>query len=252
MPMKVKNTDLAPGLLKLSVSSVKTYESCPKKYWYTYIEKADRKEWPHLLLGSFCHKVLEYFHERWKEDKNLELVSLFGKCFADARKLKEFQALHPDQLGEAKELLQHYLFEIEKYGMPNVHDVEMDFLINIDNFMVRGFIDRIDIEKDGTFHIIDYKTTKNDKYLDDFQLLVYGLALKKKYPDIERFKGSYILLRQHSKLITNEYNAYDLLKCEKKIIEFGKYIEEEKKWEPRPSNLCKWCDFYEPCQLTWT
>lgn len=239
-------------LIKVSVSSTKTFEQCPRKYYYTYLEKLPKKDWGHLTLGKFCHKVLELFHIRWKLDKNLDLIELIGTCFADARADKEFfGVITPGQLEDAKNFIQDYLFGVEKNGMPNVLSVEEPFEIYVDKFMLRGFIDRIDIDADGVFHIIDYKTSKNEKYLDDFQLLVYGMALKNKYPDMDKFRGSYVMLRQGSKLITNEFSISDVYKCEKKILDYGRRIEAEQKWEKRPSPLCNWCDFYDTCMGGW-
>ncbi len=240
-------------LIKLSASSTKTFEQCRRKYFYTYIEKLPKKHWGHLILGTFCHRVLELFHKYWMEDKSLDLVELIGKCFAEARAEEEFVGkISPDQLNDAKVMIQDYLFSMEKFGMPNVVGVETSFQITLDKYVLRGFIDRLDVDPDGLFHIVDYKTTKNEKYLDDFQLLVYGMAIKDKYPDIERFRGSYVLLKKGSKLITNEFSMSDVYKCQKKILDFGRRIEQEQKWEKSPSPLCNWCDFYEPCMGSWT
>lgn len=238
-------------LLKLSASSTKTYEQCPKKYFYTYIDKLPKKSWGHLTLGKFCHAVLEQFHKEWKIDKNLDLVQLMVKCFATQRNEPDYKTMSTDQLEDAKAMLQEYLFSMEKGGMPNVLSVEEPFKIVVDKYILRGFIDRIDVDRDGLFHIVDYKTTKNEKYLDDFQLLVYGIALREKYPEVERYRGSYVLLKKNSKLVTQEFNIQDILKCQSKIIDFGNRIEQEQKWEKRPSQLCNWCDFYDPCQGAW-
>lgn len=238
-------------LIKLSASSTKTFEQCPRKYYYTYIEKLPKKSWAHLKLGTFCHRVLELFHKQWILNKNLNLVDLIGNCFLTARGEDDFIGMLPDQLEEAKEMLQEYLFGVEKRGMPNTLFVEEPFKISVDKFLLRGFMDRIDVDPDGLFHIVDYKTTKNEKYLDDFQLLVYGMALKSKYPDMDRFRGSYVLLRKGSKLVTNEYSMHDVYKCEKKILDFGIRIEQEQKWEKRPGPLCNWCDFYDTCMGGW-
>lgn len=256
MEIKInKENDLnETQLIKLSASSTKTFEQCPKKYFYTYIDKLPRKSWSHLTLGTFCHKTLELFHSKWKIDKNLELVTLMGECFSLARTEDEFSGMSGEQLEEAKLMLQAYLASMEKHGMPNVLFVEEPFKLNIGKYLLRGFMDRVDVDADGLFHILDYKTTRNPAYLsgpgDDFQLLVYGLALKNKYPDMDKFRASYVLLRKGAKLITNEYSVYDIDKCEKKILDFGNRIENEQRWEKRPSALCSWCDFYSPCQDT--
>jgi ATP-dependent helicase/DNAse subunit B len=73
-------------LIKLSASSTKTFEQCRRKYYYTYIEKLPKKNWAHLTLGTFCHRVLELFHKQWLTDKNLNLVELMGHCFSQAQK----------------------------------------------------------------------------------------------------------------------------------------------------------------------
>lgn len=250
MEDKQPTQEESPSLIKLSASSTKTFEQCPRKYMYTYIDKLPKKSWPHLVLGTFCHAVLEQFHNEWNADKNLELAALMGKCFSETR--PRYPSMNIDQIEEAKKLLQEYLYVSEKNGMPNTLGVELPFKIEVDKYLLRGFMDRVDIDKDGLFHIVDYKTTKNAKYLDDFQLLVYGMALRNKYPDLDRFRGSYVLLRQSSKLVTWEFSLKDVENCEKKIIDYGLRIETEQTWEKRPSQLCNWCDFYEPCQGSWT
>src|ERR1700748_3548955 len=100
--------DEKTGFLKISASSVKTYENCQRKYYYSYVAKPDLppKEWQHLYLGTFCHAVLESFHKKWKENKNLELPSLMSECFLEAR--ENDKKIGASQIDEAKSMLQDY------------------------------------------------------------------------------------------------------------------------------------------------
>jgi putative RecB family exonuclease len=157
-------------------------------------------------------------------------------------------------IDEAKLLLLEYLKNTSKNGVPMVKGVETPFNIKItDEILLRGYIDRIDITDDGIFKIVDYKTTKNVKYLDAFQLLVYGLWLKKQYPEIDRFKASYVLLRHGSKTKDYEFNIEDLKKAEKDIIGYANKIKSEDQWTTIPTALCNWCDFKNicPAQQAW-
>lgn len=243
-----------PELIKLSASAVKTYEQCPKKYFYTYIEKVKRKEWDHFDLGNLCHKALEIFHKVYMEEGTNKgsLAKLMGRSFKLAR--EEYSHVDDIMLAEAKELCAGYLQRMKTDGMPLVKGVETSFNFNInENIKVRGFIDRVDYMKDGRFHIVDYKTTKSVKYLDEFQLLVYGLWLKDKYPDVESFKGSYVLLRHGSKMKEYEFNSKDIERVEKQLIGYADKIRTENTWTPIPTVLCNWCDFKDICptQKTW-
>ena len=75
-------------IIKLSASSMKTYDQCPKKYYYNYITKEERKQWDHFDLGNLCHKILEIFHLIYMEEgtSKKSLNKLMGHSFAEARK----------------------------------------------------------------------------------------------------------------------------------------------------------------------
>lgn len=263
MPIKMKIVDnkeakdqedpsREPQLLKLSASSMKTFDQCPLKYYYTYIAKEPRKQWDHFDLGNLCHRALEVFHEIYMQEgaRGGSLSKLMSHSFSEAR--KEFPNMRTELVAEAKELLNDYLKLVSNGGMPHVKGVETSFNINItDDVKVRGFLDRVDIlPKDGIFHIVDYKTTKNTRYLEPFQLLIYGLWLQHEYPDIEQYKGSYVLLRHGSKSKSYDFNKEDLTKIKKKILTFAENIRGcglEDNWVPVPGPLCNWCDFKEIC-----
>jgi len=242
-------------IIKLSASSVKTYDQCPRKYYYTYIEKAPRKQWTHFDLGNLCHKTLEIFHQVYMQEgtkKKRSLAKLMGHSFKVAR--RDFPNMGDDLLSEGKALLMDYLEYVRSNGMPKVKGVEtaFDFMIR-DDVRIRGFLDRLDLMKDGRYHIVDYKTTKNEKYLDKFQLSVYGLWLKEKYPEIETFKGSYVLLRHGAKLKEYEFNLEDIDKTKKELLSYADSIRNEDAWTPVPTILCRWCDFNNicPAQQAW-
>lgn len=238
-------------ILKLSASSMKTFEQCPKKYYYNYIAKEERKQWDHFDLGNLCHKALEIFHLIYMEEgtSKKSLSKLMSHSFAEAR--KDFEGVNNTIIAEAKDLIQDYLKKVSSNGMPMVKGVETEFKFNVDSdVLIRGFLDRIDILKDGRFHIVDYKTTKNARYLDPFQLLIYGMWLKQEYPSLEQFKASYILLRHGAKLKSYEFNSEDIEKCRKKVLAYAAKINASKKedeWTPVPGPLCNWCDFKKIC-----
>lgn len=247
-------TNKSPQLIKISASAVKTYEQCPRKYYYNYIKKIPTKQWEHFDLGNLCHKTLEIFHEIYMKDgtSKKSLNSIMSHAFATAR--KEFPRMRKPLVAEAKELITTYLLSMKQNGMPNVKGVEKFFSFNLTkNILIRGYLDRLDISKDGKFHIIDYKTTKNVKYLDDFQLLIYGLWLQREYPETDSFKGSYVLLRHGSKLKSYDFNKEDIERVRKELISYADTIRKEDEWTPIPTILCNWCDFKSicPAQQAW-
>jgi RecB family exonuclease len=234
-------------IIKVSASSVKTFEQCPKKYYYNYIDKMPRKKWEHLDLGNVCHLTLENFHRLYLEDPapKDKWHNLMAAAFGDA--LKEFPQLTKEIKDEAFRLCKEYLNTLKDNGMPNVVGVEAPFEFELgDGVVVRGFIDRIDFEKDR-YRIVDYKTTKNTKYLDPFQLSIYGLWLKREHPEVTTFDASYVLLRHKSTTKDYTLNVRDLERTNKELLTYAKNITNETEWPTSPSPLCNYCDFQGIC-----
>jgi len=242
--MTKKNSSLT--VLKLSASAIKTYESCSRKYYYTYIDRQPKKEWAHLELGNFVHDVLEHFHKKAVSAPREQWASLVGElCESISTK---YNLIAKDVI-RAREMLIWYLSIVFEQGLPPVLANEQSFNIQLDEgLVVRGYIDRIDQHSEDEFEIVDYKTGKS-KYLDDFQLLIYGLYLLNKEPHLESFKGSYLVLGEE-KEISYKFTRTDVERCVDKIKLVADRIRSEVSWEPKPQFLCRFCDFRAICPIT--
>jgi putative RecB family exonuclease len=242
-------------ILVLSASRIKTFQQCPRKYYYNYIEKLPRKDWPHFDLGTLVHGALEGFHQDFKKDgSDLNLKRIMKLSFKAQRdEMEKEKPLDDKVLLEARDLLLEYLRSMETEGIGSeIVSLEEEFEIPLaKGLSVRGFVDRVDLDADGIYHIKDYKTNKSTKYMEPFQLRIYGIYLADKYPEADRFRGSYIMMRFGGSYISYDFNMADVDKCKKQLIEYGERIKEEGKWIPKPSRLCDWCDFKNPCLTTW-
>lgn len=246
----MSNEEIVPKSMRLSVSAMKTYESCKRKYFYQYIEKLPRKgDWEHLKVGNFVHEVLELFHEKvrltptdvadWKP-----IISEISK-----EKQKKF-ALNVDQATVAISMMREYLTGLADNGLPDVLATEKKFSMTLDgNVLMVGVIDRVDrIEGDepDSYHLVDYKTGKS-KYLDEVQLLVYALAMFREFPEVEKFKASYLCLAEKCKVISYTFSKTDALRVEQKIKKVADEIRNDKTWVATPTPLCAYCDFTKVC-----
>lgn len=239
--------------LKISVSASKTYVQCARKYFYSYIERRPSKPQEHLHLGKFVHATLEDFHNAMMEDKDLDWAATLTEKFkAQLTTLNkdgtglEYPLL-PESKQRAHEMLVTYLGMLRKDGMPEVLSNERSFAIDLgDNIVVRGFIDRIDRDKEGGYIVRDYKTGRS-KYLDEFQLLIYCLPLLEDEPDLEIFKGDYIMLGENSKHLPYTFTRTDVDRAVAKIKKIANQIRTDQTWDPKPSFLCGWCDFEDIC-----
>jgi putative RecB family exonuclease len=244
------------GGLIISISKIKTYKQCPRKYYYSYIKKLPQKDWAHFALGTFVHGVLEHFHNSFKEDcGDMNLKRLMKESFKKQWAIMDAKKpLAKEVLDEAKELLTLYLKNIEEKGIGSqILTLEEEFTISLDGrHKLKGIVDRTDKDLDGIYHIKDYKTNKDIKYMDHEQLRAYGLYLVTKYPDVKNFRGSYIMLRFGTLHLDYDFNIEDVEKARQELICSADKLMEEEKWTPKPTKLCDWCDFKEKCFNSWS
>ncbi len=250
--------------LKLSVSSIGTYDKCPKNYQYRYIIKPDVEQVKHSAteFGSCAHLALELFHKtiNSKGVPRSKYTKLMKWCYKKALAEFDFEILNQDVwtpngdkngIEYLKEVLQDYLNLISKDGLPNVIGIEVPYNFYVGDTMVRGYIDRLDKISDGEYRVVDYKTSKNKKYLKSFQLRVYAEAIKRIYPDAKIIHGSFMLLKHKCETMDWTFTDNDLKKTVKKISKSADMINNETRWVKKPSILCNWCDYKQICQDSW-
>jgi len=261
-----------PNKLYLSPSSVKTYEQCPRKYYYNYIKKLPKKEMIHLHLGTFCHDILEKFHIALptsdivcdsEDGSSCKSFDETGKCIHIYRKLmnkifperkkilaeKENIILPKAQLMDAQAMIKNYIDNLDTDTVNGILYNERKFCFALtDKYMANGIMDRIDV-RDGVYYLVDYKTNKNAKYMEPFQLYVYGLALDT-YNDIDgdtsTIHALYKMLRLNREL-PYKVGQYEKDECKRKLIEYGDKITADQKWIMKSGPLCNWCDYKDIC-----
>lgn len=236
----------------LSHSKMSTYKTCPRKYWYRYIQKVKSSEhWPHLVKGNFAHDVLETWVKRLLDNDNVnprEALSDAFKYWRGTRKYQEFG-------------IEKYIDEIRPWLRKTYEDYEQRRYVPLAaeqkvQFRYRGIvmtgrIDRVDEIDDHTIKILDYKTTKDPRYLTDLQLGIYHMgakygSLKSLYGDRE-IETAYVLLRHDVKEHPYTFTVDDLDKFLDDIEATAQAIMTDETWEPKPSRMCRYCDYYIPC-----
>lgn len=240
--------------LRLSVSKTKTFLDCKAKYKFNYIEKLPKKDWDFHILGKFCHKVLEDFHNAYINNVSLKPYNIeMGIAYKAA--LAEYgDKMTPEMKKECWDIIDKYLQIVskdKKNNLPaNVIACEKPFELAVaDKVILNGMIDRVQIDADNVIHVCDYKTTKNKKFLqgDFFQLLTYAYVIYQEDPSITKVRASYILLRHDFEYITTEFEVPEILKIKDKYTDYANQINTEKEFVANPSNLCKFCDFLQFC-----
>jgi hypothetical protein len=172
-----------PGLMKVSVSKLKTWKSCQQKYNYKYIKglKPKTKSRP-LTLGSLVHKCLEAHdsNEDWVQVIKDYNTNEFSKLFLEEK--AELGDIPHDCLRICRAYFNHYS-EVDK-AFTTLY-CEVGFMIRIPgtNIVVEGIIDKV-ARNTRTNQVwgIEHKTAKRDIPTEtfrttDIQTTVYEWAL---------------------------------------------------------------------------
>ncbi len=256
--------------LELSFSAIETFNQCPRKYYYNYVLRLPKKTWPWLVLGTFVHLALEKFHKYVIYCKRRDLIpdykELMKHAYLSAKKVYKNKSYDKSkkkidsnfivtdkQLEQSKEILSNYLRKITK-DFPNTQFVEKGFRLKIGNYIMRGYIDRIDKLADNFYEVIDYKTSSKAADVDKtYQVAIYAYALrillnqdvkiKTKLDFIKLGKESKGTYKDSQKELVEKY----IQKAGDTISEAIANLKEEKDWIPKDNNFCKFCDFQERC-----
>jgi putative RecB family exonuclease len=242
-----------------SHSKLNTFQQCPQKYKFRYIDEIPPPiRSIELHLGTTVHFALEqlyaearlglvtslddllrYFREKWDEGYSPEMRIVRAKTTAGTyydlgrQMLKDYHwTFYPFTQSKTLELE-------EKFKFPIGEDREM-----------RGIIDRLAQNPDGTLEIHDYKTSRRlpsaEQVANDAQLALYEIAIRHRWPETGSISliWHYLAFDKEIK-ITKTPAQLETVK-ENTLGQIGR-IEAATSFPVQVTPLCNWCEYKEIC-----
>lgn len=235
--------------MRVSYSSLSTYENCPLKYKYAYIERLPRIPSPALSFGQSVHEALRWFYDvpTPHPPEKESLLEYLSECWVSDGY---------ESPGMELKYYMHAMRVLELFHRQNANDfslpaaLEHRFSIDLGFCVLNGVIDRLDRDPEGNYEVIDYKTSRRlpprDRLRNDLQLPLYNIAVEDIW-GIRPGKSTYYYLVPNQKF-SRRYSASDISGSRDRIRSIVDKIEAGS-FEPRENALCPWCDFRRNCPV---
>ncbi|MCQ2070321.1 MAG: PD-(D/E)XK nuclease family protein [archaeon] len=250
-------------MTKYSHSRIGIYENCPLQYRFKYIDRVEApfEENDSTFLGSMCHEtlerlykdkvggktdtreeVLEYFDRRWKEEYDPDAILHSG----DDRTGDYYRRLGLGWIGR-------YYDDFFVGDRMEILGIETDDVLDLpdgNQYYIR--IDKLGY-LDGTYYVCDYKTdsrAKDQSVADaDRQLAMYALWVKRTFPDAERVRLLWQMLRftGDRAQVVSERTAEQLEDLEKAVVDTIAEIEGTTEFLPSDTAYCDYCVYKGMC-----
>jgi len=248
-----------------SPSRISAFDDCKLRYKYYYIDKLESDtEGIEAFRGSMVHETLEEFYKLIKHGSVKPLAwvisqyeDAWNKNYTDTIKIVRKGVTATNYFEQGKKCLMDYYERYKPFHQTKIVNTEQGVNFKIrhdkDEYSFYGIMDRLDWnDRVNMFEIHDYKVTgrlmTQEEADTDWQLGLYHVALKKKWPDVKDVK-----LVWHSLLFNKEIvsarSEEQLEQLQKEVIEQIKKIESCNNFYPQKSALCDWCDFQNICPL---
>lgn len=238
------------GRVRLSFSRIETYETCPAKFRFGYLEGLPGVPGPHLSFGTSIHAALERFY-----DQKLPVCpseeDLLGFLYEEWDS-SGFEGLSRDEqllwYRHAQGVLRRFhARESVHYRLPA--DVEKWFSVPFGaDAIVMGSIDRVDVDHEGRLEVIDYKTNKRvkdrDKVRASLQLSIYALACEHLYGRMPSTVTLYFVVPGLQVRVATDEIDFD--GARQTVSRVAAAVRAEH-YDPAPSQVCNWCEFRRVC-----
>jgi len=235
--------------MRLSYSSINTYETCPAKFKFQYEDRVPQAPSPALSFGDSLHQALHLFHNRpvpvapsLEELQEMLEATWVSEGFSGESEERTYRD-HGRQV-----LAQYHRENAADYRIPVA--LEFRFQVQVEGVTLSGIIDRMDRLPGGGYEIVDYKTNRRlppqSRIDQDLQLSIYHLAAREVWGiEPERLTLYYLLPGQ--RMSTTRLPA-DVDELRRRIGVVAERIEAGM-FEARQNPLCDWCDYQALCPL---
>lgn len=242
---------------RASPTRLLTFLDCPRRYRFAYLDKPVPAKAPpraHTVVGVVVHNVLRDFWQlpqRTPDAVRAELKAQWSDVgFRDSAQSAHWRAV---VTGEVLE----YLGGIDRARDPR--GIERSVQLPAGRALLSGRIDRID-DHDGEPVVVDYKTSRRpldaDAARTSLALAFYAAATTRLFRsacrrvELHHVPTQSVVSHEHTdeslnrKLAEADSIVRDLVAADASYAEHG---PASTAFPPRPSALCRWCDFREHC-----
>lgn len=208
-------------LTNISPNMLKTYESCPKKYYYQYVEKVNvPKSFQPFEKGKKIHALANYYLQ------GINISRIETALTEDERIIWNLLLNNPFY---KKDCLKSEFYLSTKIG----------------DFWVGGRLDAV-VHDGDEYYILDYKTgsiPKNPEY--DYQTMIYLLCLDRYLKSYKSLAFVYVNLKDKQNYIINFDEDIKTI-YEQKVIKICTRLSSDNLYVPNTED-CKYCDFLKIC-----
>jgi putative RecB family exonuclease len=248
--LRVSNPTETPRAL--SASGIETYNTCPLKYRLRTEWKLSGEPSAALQFGATMHRVLHEYH-RARAAGNApaadQVIAMFKRELAASRMADPVQHELYERQGIVQ--LERFLARTDHPAPEAVLANEQSFLVQIDGVDVTGRIDRIDrLNPAGVVMIVDYKTgaPKSEEDAEEsLQLSLYAIAARQQWGHTPVRLAFHNL--EDDSIVSTAPDLGQEKKTRTAVASVAKGIA-EKKFEPKPSFSCRFCEYQTICPAT--
>lgn len=259
---------LYPLKRRFSFTQLAAFRKCPLQYKYSHIYRIPTLGSYQRSFGQSVHLTFQEIFQLHQARTAAQQGSLFevlpegltpggwAVTQDEARAIYESKWIedwYPDQVTHDEYRAKGIVavmrcMELWEAYPPRPLELEKEFVLQIGGHSIKGKIDRVDQNEDGTVTVIDYKTGEAKEKLeaeDKEQLYLYQLALEGRGFKVSSMRYVYVLDLQEREV--------ECLEDEKKDQFLTKMAERmdailTSSFEPSPEPfVCKYCDFRQVC-----
>jgi putative RecB family exonuclease len=255
----------APRRPSLSPSRAADFKTCPLLYRFRTIDRLPERKSRAAVRGTLVHSVLERLYDLPPAERTVAAAQeLVAPAWAELRQEPGIDELFAADDGEsaaetvdvwlasAGRLVETYFSledprRIQPHGREELVEVTLP-----DGLLLRGYVDRLDVARNGALRVVDYKTGATPREAFEgkalFQMKFYALVLW-------RTRG--IVASQLKLLYLGDGEALTYSPEEGELVRFERTLQaiwaaieravSTHDFRPNPSRLCGWCDHQAFC-----
>ncbi|MBT4655904.1 MAG: PD-(D/E)XK nuclease family protein [Actinobacteria bacterium] len=240
-----------------SPSASNTYQQCPLRWKFRYVDKLPDPPGVPALVGTFAHRVLELLCEEPAPQRtSARAKELARQVWPEISGHKDFQALDLNDEEQRDFRWRSWkaiegLWDLENPSEVDVLSTEKRMRTELSGVPFMGIIDRLDQAQDGTV-VTDYKSGKPPRVADRDhaleQILLYAAAVEAESGE-RPVRGQLLYLGKET--LETEVTADRLADCTGQLASIWSSLNKDcaaDTFAASPGPLCGWCPYAGRCE----